>query len=137
MPAGQSFPERLRSLRKGGAEALAPLWIEQLPAEEALNEVRGREGPLFRLQEVRFLVDLGRTDEAHTVLRSLTELSRGLARVRDALAVGVSFLPDAREPRGGGTEELAAPASSVWAGAEEALRQWLFAVRAWRTVSGV
>ncbi|NOY44782.1 MAG: tetratricopeptide repeat protein [Deltaproteobacteria bacterium] len=96
------LPERLSRFREEGCEALAPLWIEPLPPEEALEALRGREGAVFRIQEARFLGVLGRVDEAQAVLGALGELPAGLGRLREAVA-----------------RELGAQASAAQAGPED------------------
>ncbi len=81
------LPERLSRFREEGWEPLAPLWIEPLPPEEALEELRGREGAVFRIQEARFLGMLGRSREARAVLEGLGgPLPPGLAVLRRAVA---------------------------------------------------
>ncbi len=80
-----SVRERLDHLRGLGHDAVAPLWIETLPPHEALEELRGREGPLVRLQEARFLRLLGREDEARAVLEGLGSLPPGLEEIRREL----------------------------------------------------
>jgi hypothetical protein len=65
-----------------------PLWIEALPPEEALAEVRNRRGPIFRVQEARFLIDAGQGEAAREVLDRLPGLPRGLQRLRDGLGEG-------------------------------------------------
>ncbi|GAB6062615.1 tetratricopeptide repeat protein [Deferrisoma palaeochoriense] len=100
--------ERLRRFREEGGEPLVPIWIETLPPEEALVELRGREGPVFRIQEARFLGLLGRADEAREVLAGLGELPRGLALLRDAVAAELGEAkPRTEEP-----EPEAAPIAS-------------------------
>ncbi len=80
--------ERLEWLKRSGEAPLAPLWIEALPPEEALAELRGRDGAVFRLQEARFLQRLGRAEEATRILESLEALPPGLSRVRERLLSG-------------------------------------------------
>jgi len=70
--------------------ALAPLWIETLPPEEALEELKGRQGEVFRIQEVRFLADLGRMDEARQILEQLSSLPFGLAEIKAGLLAELS-----------------------------------------------
>ncbi len=94
MPLG----ERLERLRSAGGEPLAPLWIEALPPDEALAELKGREGAVFRLQEARFLRLLGRAEEAHGILESLDALPPGLARLRDRLLPGAGADRPGPEP---------------------------------------
>ncbi|GAB4270079.1 tetratricopeptide repeat protein [Deferrisoma sp.] len=91
-----------------GNASLAPLWIETLPPEEALGELRGREGPVFRIQEARFLGLLGRADEAREILAGLGELPRGLALLRDAVAADLGE----EKTSAGEPESEAAPISS-------------------------
>ncbi len=101
---------RLAELRGLGHDALAPLWIETLPPEEALGELRGREGPLLRLQEARFLKLLGREDEARAVLEGLGSLPPGLEEIRrELLAAPVEEppRPAGGEPRPIATKTLA------------------------------
>ena len=92
--------DRLDRIRGSSAEALAPLWIEALPPEEALAELKSREGPVFRLQEARFLQLLGRADEARRTLESLEALPPGLARLRDRLLSGTGADRPKPEPLG-------------------------------------
>ncbi len=89
--------ERLERLKRSGGDVLAPLWIETLPPEQALAELKGREGAVFRLQEARFLQLLGRADEARRTLESLEALPPGLARVRDRLRSGTDAGPQRPE----------------------------------------
>ena len=101
---------RLADLRGLGCDAVAPLWIETLPPEEALEELRGREGPLSRLQEARFLRLLGREEEARAVLEGLGDLPPGLEGIRRELLEPVPeepSRPDRGEPRPIATRTLA------------------------------
>lgn len=146
MAEGQSFPERLRSLRQGRDDALAPLWIEQLPAEEALAELRGRRGPLVRLQEIQFLLQQQRQSEALALAGSLGELPRGLAslcteltgriaRLAESATVPLVLTPAAAalaDPSPPAPRE--ATARDAFLSLESALVDWLSAVRNWRRV---
>lgn len=77
--------DRLASFRASGRPALAPLWIEPLPVEEALPELFGRHEPLCRLQRARLLLLGGRPKAAREILEALKELPRGLAALREEL----------------------------------------------------
>lgn len=110
---------RLSALRRG-SPACAPLWIEALPAEQALVELEGREGPVFGLQRARFLAELGRAGEASDLLSGLGDLPAGLAAVRDRLRDSLAGALPVR----GTSEGLSAPASR--------LERWLALVRRWR-----
>jgi len=94
---------RFEKIREEGCEPLAPLWIETLPAEEALEDLRGRQGAVFRIQEARFLGMLGRVDEAQAVLGALGELPAGLGRLREAVAreLGADATAAPAAPEGG------------------------------------
>lgn len=87
MSRDRDLTDRLSALRSEGGRSLAPLWIETLSAEEALEELAPRQGAVYRLQEARVLGTLGRTDEAHSVISELEELPPGLRSVRDGLAL--------------------------------------------------
>ena len=122
---------RLSVLRDRGSLSVAPLWIESLDPAEGLREARGREGPLFRLQEARCLAALGRAAEAREVLDALESLPAGLADIRfeflGNLGTGGARDPvqDARRAPGGAARPPVAPA-------EENLELWLQRVRSWR-----
>ncbi len=94
-----SVQERLDHLRGLGHDTVAPLWIETLPPHEALEELRGREGPLVRLQEARFLRLVGREDEARAVLEGLGSLPPGLEEIRRELLAADPEGP--RDPEAG------------------------------------
>lgn len=64
---------------------LASLWIETLPPDEALLELKDRQGEVFRVQEAKFLADLGRFSEASDVLDALGLLPHGLAEIKAEL----------------------------------------------------
>ena len=85
MTRDPDLTERLDALRRGGDSTTAPLWIEALPADEALAELRRREGSVFRIQEARVLLDMGRDGDARSVLEGQADLPLGLAAVRDLL----------------------------------------------------
>ncbi|NTU59562.1 MAG: hypothetical protein HGA98_00710 [Deltaproteobacteria bacterium] len=129
MPEGQSFPERLRALRKNGLEALAPLWVEQLPPGEALDELRGREGAVFRLQEARFLLDSGRAPEALDVLAAQADWPPGLAAIRDELTTRARELSPASADA---PAVEARPGEAARDSFENALLSWLLSIRGWR-----
>ncbi|WP_025323250.1 tetratricopeptide repeat protein [Deferrisoma camini] len=107
------LPGRLSRFREEGREPLAPLWIEALPPEEALEELRGREGAVFRIQEARFLGMLGRVGEAQAVLGGLGELPAGLGRLREAVARELG--PDATEAQAAPEDETPPMASKTLA----------------------
>ncbi len=97
--------DRFAALRARGAP---PLWSEALPLEESLREVRGRVGPIFRLQEAHVLLELGRVAEARRVLGTLGELPGGLSSLRDELLGRCGSAPAARpEPRSLASRTLA------------------------------
>jgi len=75
---------------------LAPLWIETLSPEEALEELKGRQGEVFRIQEARILADLGRRDEARQILEELSSLPFGLTEIK------ANFLAELSESARGG-----------------------------------
>lgn len=110
---------RLALLRERGDDRVAPLWLDALPPEQGLREVRGRAGLICRLQEADFLATLGRAREAGELLRSLSALPAGLGGVRDRL---LAALPVDSEP---------APARQI-PPAPAALEDWLDRVRRWR-----
>ncbi len=85
MGANTPLGDRLAALRASGLPALAPLWIETLPPEEALPELFGRHEPLCRLQRARLLLLGGRPKAAREILEALKELPRGLAALREEL----------------------------------------------------
>lgn len=87
-------------LRKHGPAELAPLWIEDLDAEEALRELSGRSGALFRLQEARFLLRMGRGAEARDVLSALEGLPPGLRGVFEELWAAVAESEEAAAEAG-------------------------------------
>lgn len=62
--------------------ALTPLWIETLSPDEALEELKGRQGEVFRIQEARFLAALNRSTEARQILEKLSSLPFGLAEIK-------------------------------------------------------
>jgi hypothetical protein len=116
---------RLDLLRESGSQVLAPLWIERLPAAEALRELEGREGALFGVQRVRFLLDLGRTWEARSVLAELGELPPGLDRISLELRKELAKLEESGKLPDLQRERL-----------EFALQLWLHRVRGWRGAHG-
>lgn len=77
--------QRLAVLRQGGDPALAPLWIEALPPEEALPELFGRTEPLCRLQRARLLLQAGGRRKAREILEDLQGLPAGLEAIRSEL----------------------------------------------------
>lgn len=84
-----ALEQRLSELRERGGPGPSSLWIEALPPDEALGELCGREGGLFRLQEAFFLIQVGRQEEARDILKSLAELPPGLKPARDDLLARV------------------------------------------------
>lgn len=85
---------RLRALREAGDPALAPLWIEALPPEEALPELFGRTEPLCRLQRARMLLCAGAAGKARDILEGLEGLPAGLATIRSELLAEAATAPE-------------------------------------------
>jgi hypothetical protein len=85
--------QRLRDLRASGDPALAPLWIEALPPEEALPELFGRTEPLCRLQRARLLLKAGGTGKARDILEGLSGLPPGLEAIRAELLAETAAAP--------------------------------------------
>ncbi|MBE0618294.1 MAG: hypothetical protein IH608_10265, partial [Proteobacteria bacterium] len=78
--------ERLTALAEGAVpEAVRALWIETLPAGDGLAELFGKHDDLSLLQKARFLLDLGRHEDAREVLGEVQGTRPGLRQVRDAL----------------------------------------------------
>ncbi|MEW6488960.1 MAG: tetratricopeptide repeat protein [Thermodesulfobacteriota bacterium] len=102
----EAAAQRLRDLRESGDSALAPLWIEALPPEEALPELFGRTEPLCRLQRARLLLRAGGAGKARDILESVEALPPGLEAIRAELLAEATSAP-AEVEEGRGSESLA------------------------------
>jgi hypothetical protein len=85
MTSCDPFESRLAALRSSGRPELAPLWIEHLLRDDALAELAGREGAVFRLQESWFLLEAGQADDGRAVLDLLADLPPGLEDLKREL----------------------------------------------------
>ncbi len=133
--------ERLYALR----ERVPPLWIEILPPERALRELGRREGLVFDLQRARFLLELGREEEAGAVLKDLAPMPPGAAQIREGLLARLSCPADfayrdlGLDGPGGEVPEFDHNGGErPWGpgGARAALEEWLSRVRGWREALG-
>jgi hypothetical protein len=97
---GSALRERLEEVRCAGDPALAPLWIEVWPADAALGELETREGAIFRLQEARILMGIGRPEEAQAVLEGIDSVPPGLAPVQEGLLAELAGLCTDSRPGG-------------------------------------
>lgn len=94
----ETTQRRLAGLRERGREELAALWIEALAPQEALAELFGRRDDLSLLQKARFLLDLGRHEDAREVLGEVAAALPGLRRIRDELVAASAAPQGALEP---------------------------------------
>jgi len=81
--------ERLSALSRHPEPFVRALWIETLAPEEALSELFGRSDGLSLLQKARFLLELGRAEDAEQVLGDLEDLPAGLAALREEILTGL------------------------------------------------